>query len=1275
MSEQSSVIWNWRKFFLPSVLELGRLDEIADKLVSFDMDPNGHWATGETVGGFQVMVKIPVSASDFMVYPSWNNLYGGRIRPGYRNLHYTNYYSCSCATGKNGTRCRHLANLLIHAEKIHGKFEMQETPEEREARLRRELKAKLQGKKADPWEFFTPRIGPQPHGLTYNPDKILKKTAFETNRYELAIAEKLVDQVSAADIDVSLCFALGGEQGLEAKATIEGKAVAMEVSPKAVTSLTCRCGAAHLKDKGSWYGSYDKTPDTLCAHAMILWLRFRERVIQENPGDMTDYTADRLLSLLSGKAVQQNNTSEDAIQPGKNQDLVLVPRITRDKDDSLKLAFDLGRQGERSYAVRTLEKLVDTAEAEEKYSLGKTAEADFSKETFEETSMKWYRMIVSRVRSIQKVNNDIYRKSNYWHNSPELSAGGGIPLAESDLDIVYDLAEGGTIRYQYGGRQEVDVIPVGEVSPKIIITLDPDQDGDILRSIRMQANMPRMLQGNLHRYILDKNGFGRVTESQVESLQAFHSVANRADGFNCVIGRKKFAEFYYRVLPLLRDSEEVVLEDHVGSLIDSALPPEAEFTFYLDIVGQDIICRVTANYDGKTVTLGFDQDSLPTDPRDRDQESRVIALVRSFFPGTLPEQQAMSTPDSEEHFLRILTEGVSAFNSYGEVRGSDAFHRAKLLPAPQPKFYVRLESGLLDLSIETKDISKQELLDLLDSYRKKKRWFRLKNGDYMDLRDTSALSELEEAVNAMDISMEELISGSIKIPQYRALYLDRLLEEHEDLAASRDRSFKALVRSFQTIRDSDFEVPENLKDVIRPYQQYGFRWLSTLAQSGFGGILADEMGLGKTLQMLAWLQMRKSAGETKPALVICPASLVYNWIEEAERFAPGLKTFALAGRLNERRKAVQGIRDGNGPDLFITSYDLLKRDITLFDGITFSAIILDEAQYIKNSGTIVGKAVRVLNAEHRFALTGTPIENRLSELWSIFDFLMPGFLYSAREFSENFETPIMKKKDQAATDKLARMTAPFILRRKKADVLKELPEKLEKTQRASMEEDQRKLYDAQVLHLKEMLATSSNSGEDKMRVLAEITRLRQLCCDPALMFEDYHGSSAKRAACLELVQNAIDGGHRMLLFSQFTSMLALLAEDLKEAGIPFYTITGATPKQERLQLVNAFNAGDTPVFLISLKAGGTGLNLTGADVVIHYDPWWNLAVQNQATDRAHRIGQTRQVTVVKLIAAGTIEEKIIDLQEAKRELAEAIISGETGSLMSLSREELLALLN
>ena len=320
--------------------------------------------------------------------------------------------------------------------------------------------------------------------------------------------------------------------------------------------------------------------------------------------------------------------------------------------------------------------------------------------------------------------------------------------------------------------------------------------------------------------------------------------------------------------------------------------------------------------------------------------------------------------------------------------------------------------------------------------------------------------------------------------------------------------------------------------------------------------------------------------------------------------------------------------------------------------------------------------MKVIRSHTRYALTGTPIENRLSELWSIFDYLMPGFFYGYDTFKKDLETPIVKNGDQSAMARLQKMAGPFILRRLKEDVLKDLPEKLEEVRYVKFEDAQQKLYDAQVFHMKEKIALQDEGefNRNKLWILAELTKLRQICCSPSLCFENYNGESAKAEACMQLIQSAIDGGHRMLLFSQFTSMLAIIQEQLEKEKIPYFVITGETSKQKRQELVKEFNNGDVPVFLISLKAGGVGLNLTGADVVIHYDPWWNLAVQNQATDRAHRIGQTRKVTVYKLIARGTIEEKIQKLQESKRDLAEQVIGGEMGQLGTLNRDEILELL-
>ena len=400
---------------------------------------------------------------------------------------------------------------------------------------------------------------------------------------------------------------------------------------------------------------------------------------------------------------------------------------------------------------------------------------------------------------------------------------------------------------------------------------------------------------------------------------------------------------------------------------------------------------------------------------------------------------------------------------------------------------------------------------------------------------------------------------------------------------------------------------------------------------------------------------------------------MFNWGEEFARFAPELKVTLVTGGQDARKELLEEWKDS---DVLVTSYDLLRRDIALYEEKEFRYQVIDEAQYIKNHATAASKAVKVIKSRTRYALTGTPIENRLSELWSIFDYLMPGFLYGYDVFRREIESPVVKHQDEEAMERLKKMVSPFILRRVKEDVLKDLPEKLEVTRYVRFESGQQKLYDAQVLKLRESIESGGQEefNKNRFRILAEITKLRQICCDPALCFENYDKGAAKAEACIDLVRSAIEGGHRILLFSQFTSMLDILKRELDSAEISYYVITGSTPKQERLELVKKFNKGDTPLFLISLKAGGVGLNLTGADVVIHYDPWWNVAAQNQATDRAHRIGQTKKVTVYKLIAKNTIEEKIQKLQETKKNLADQVIGGETGQLGGMSREDLLELL-
>ena len=528
-------------------------------------------------------------------------------------------------------------------------------------------------------------------------------------------------------------------------------------------------------------------------------------------------------------------------------------------------------------------------------------------------------------------------------------------------------------------------------------------------------------------------------------------------------------------------------------------------------------------------------------------------------------------------------------------------------------------------------------------------------------------------MDTLRMAPKELLKGNMKIPLYRALYLDRLLEKNEEIYSNRDSHFREMVKNFKTLKDADYEEPMSLAGTMRGYQRTGYRWLRTLEAYGLGGILADDMGLGKTLQILAVLLSAREEGKDETSLVVAPASLVFNWGEEIRSYTPELSCGFITGTQEERREKLEHYREY---DVIITSYDLLKRDIENYEDKEFYYQIIDEAQYIKNHTTAAAKAVKAIKSHTRYALTGTPIENRLSELWSIFDYLIPGYLYGYDVFRNDFEAPIVKNEDQMVLERLQRMTAPFILRRMKENVLKDLPEKLEENCYVRFEPEQQKLYDAQVLYMKQQIAMqdAQEFQKNKIQILAELMKLRQICCDPGLCFENYKGESSKLEACVELLQSAVEGGHKILLFSQFTSMLDLIARRLEKDGISFYTITGATPKEKRLQLVKAFNTDDTKVFLISLKAGGVGLNLTGADVVIHYDPWWNLAVQNQATDRAHRIGQTKVVVVYRLIAKGTIEEKIQELQESKRALSEQIIQGDAGQLGGMSKEDFISLL-
>lgn len=781
-----------------------------------------------------------------------------------------------------------------------------------------------------------------------------------------------------------------------------------------------------------------------------------------------------------------------------------------------------------------------------------------------------------------------------------------------------------------------------------------------------------MLTGRKYLYFFEDGRIHRAAREKLEEVREFLIYMNSYGKNGLFVAKQELPVFTRDMLPILSAHFEVRMKEFIPA---EYLPEEARFEIWLDAPQRDLLtCILYAVYGEEKYNL-FEPLDL-SERRDAGREMEMTALVSGFFTAFDPKRHQMVIAE-EEKLYEFLHEALPRLQELCDVYISDAVRGMRIVSAPRVNVGISLAGDLLELSMTAEEMPTEQLIAILSRYDRRRKYYRLKDGSFMDLSD-GGIRVLAGLKKELNLSEKELAAGGARLPRYRAMYLDGRLQEEDGLRLSRDRSFRTLVRSMKTAQDADFEIPSGLEDVLRGYQKTGFLWIKTLKYNGFGGILADDMGLGKTLQVIAFLlsEWQEAQGDPdRPYLVVCPASLVYNWKSELERFAPELPVRIAAGSVPERQVVLETLqRERKG--VLITSYDLLRRDIAMYEELNFACQIIDEAQYIKNHATQAARAVKSVTAGFRLALTGTPVENRLSELWSIFDYLMPGFLFSYARFREELETPIVTGGDREAAARLQKMVRPFLLRRLKKDVLSDLPDKVEKNMYAVMEGEQKELYDAHVQRLLQMLSgqTDQEFAAARIQVLSELTKLRQLSCDPALLFEGYKEESAKTRLCLELIRSAADGGHKILLFSQFTSMLERLKESLTKEGIRFCSLDGSTPKAKRLELVERFNADDTQVFCISLKAGGTGLNLTGADIVIHFDPWWNVAVQNQATDRAHRIGQKNVVMVYRLVAKGTIEEKILDLQEKKKSLAEQILGQEEMGFSALTREDLMEIL-
>lgn len=1061
-----------------------------------------------------------------------------------------------------------------------------------------------------------------------------------------------------------------------------------------------------------------KIESPICEHqAAILYLLKDYLEKEYSVIDATDRSGESLMKQLSREYRVMALPSVDGpgIKAGEKLDLEPVLSLN---GNNICVSFRLG--GSKKYKVQRLYELYNAVTMQRAMKVGRN-EVLLSRDALTEHGLKVFDFIENFITESSFYSADSSRYGLAPGNA-QVQIKDEMILFGHYLDEFYDLCKGSVVSaaglFNLTGSDVKRLYFSDEpIQASVYIQNMKDAYGRCL-GIHVSGKMPVIFQGRRYAYFVKKDKFNRISTEDIQILRPFTSISTEGR-FDFRIGLRSLTRFYYDTLPWLREHALVTFED--SDYLEQYILPQASFSFFLDREDGLVTCKALVSYDNLERNLILPQDS-EDGFRDLISEGDVITILKRYFP-TSDLDTGLFTCKEDEHedlVYDLLSRGLDELQAFGDVRHTDSFMSISIRKNPGFKVGVSLESNLLDLELSAQDMDPDELMELLNSYRKKKKYYRLKSGDYVSA-ESEAVESLARLLDDMHIDLKSFVDGKMQLPAYRALYLDRMLEDQSQIYEHRDRYFKKLIQEFKTISDAEFDLPEGINGHLRKYQRDGYRWLRTLSKYGFGGILADEMGLGKTFQTIALLEsyyentgikgeavdqttdmpVNQTSGnlieeldqietvanteykeqtepvrrsDRKPSLIVVPASLVYNWGEELHRFAPSLNYVLITGSKKEREDIILNIE---GFDVAVTSYDLLKRDIAEYEKHSFAIEIIDEAQYIKNHMSQAAKSVKLINADRRFALTGTPIENRLSELWSIFDYLMPGLLYGYEQFRSEFEIPVMRFEEEAPMARLRAMVTPFILRRKKVDVLKDLPDKLEEIRYARMDEDQKNLYDAQVMQMKMRLEkqTDDEFRKSKIEILAELTRLRQICCDPSLCFEDYNKGSCKTDVFMDMIEQVIEGEHKALVFSQFVSMLEILKKRLDDEGIAYYEITGATPKEKRIELVNAFNSDSTPVFLISLKAGGTGLNLTGADVVIHYDPWWNLAVQNQATDRAHRIGQRKVVTVFKLIAHGTIEDKIVEMQEKKRALAESILESDGISSASLSRDDLLELLS
>ncbi len=706
------------------------------------------------------------------------------------------------------------------------------------------------------------------------------------------------------------------------------------------------------------------------------------------------------------------------------------------------------------------------------------------------------------------------------------------------------------------------------------------------------------------------------------------------------------------------------------NITDIKIIKDKKINLYFDLSQDSITARVMLKY-GDTEFNYF--DTVSDVVRDTDFESKVIDDLIKY--GFIEDKKNFVILDMDSTY-NFLDDGLSYFTENYTVFTTEKIKKLKIFKDVKVRSNFSIgKDNILAYDFAIDNVDNKEIASLLTAIKSKKKYYRLKSGDVISLFNNQELEDFEALTSDLEIDSKDLKKKSITIPKYRAFFIESL-KNNRYQEISTNSKFDEFIKNFSAYKNADVKFTEEENKLLRDYQKEGVKWLYTIYKCDLGGILADEMGLGKTLQAIIFLRKLIAEKPDAKILIVSPTSLVYNWEKEFQKFAPELKYIAVAESKKKRQEIMQNFDNYN---IFITTYGLVRNDNDEYEYKDFEVCIIDEAQAIKNYQAGMTKEIKKIKARTKIALTGTPLENSVLELWSIFDFIMPGYLNSIVRFREAYGIKDVDKDSLKRLDNLNYQIRPFILRRKKKEVSKELPDKIEQIEYLDMSEMEKAMYQSLVEDTKEEIdnvIASEGFSKARFKIVTLLTRLRQLCISPALLDKDYTEDSIKIKRLLEIVKELIKDNHKILIFSSFKGAVELVKKKFDEESISNYVIDGSVSGKDRVMLVDAFNKDKTSCFLITLKSGGTGLNLTSADIVIHLDVWWNPQVENQATDRAHRIGQTKKVTVLKLINKGTVEEKIIELQEKKRILSDNLIEGKnTATLDTLTEEELTNLLS